>query len=79
MAARLREEGVQISGLVREAIRAEYERRIERRGEDSPLSVVEGILADLPDPPDLPARDFKSNDRRAVRRHIQKQLSRGRR
>jgi hypothetical protein len=79
MAARLRAEGVQISGLVRKAIRSEYERRIERRGEDSPVSVVQGILADLPDPPDLAPRTFATNDRHAVRRHIEKQLVRGRR
>lgn len=79
MAARLRAEGVQISGLAREAIRAEYERRIERRGERSPVAVVRGILADPPDPEDVPPRPFATNDRRAVRGHIEEQLARGRR
>jgi hypothetical protein len=79
MAERLRAEGVQISGLVREAIRAEYERRIERLGEASPAAVARRILADLPDPPDLPPRTFAATDRKALRRHIAERLSRGRR
>jgi hypothetical protein len=77
MAARLRAEGVQISGLVRKAIRSEYERLVERRGEESPVSVVQSILEELPDPPDLPPRAFALNDRHAVKRHIAGKLARG--
>lgn len=79
MADRLRAEGVQISSLVRDAIRTEYARRIEhsigRRGPD----VVRTILADLPDPPNLPPRDFSIQDRKAVKEHIRGRLTRGRR
>ena len=76
MAAELRRAGVPISGLVREAIRREYERRLgpDRRPNRASLLVVE-ILASLPDPGDLPAREFSVADRGAVRRHISKKLA----
>jgi hypothetical protein len=76
MAAALREEGVAISGVVREALRAEYERRFGARRARKGARLVDQILADLPDPPDLPARDFSLTDRRAIADHIRARLSR---
>lgn len=73
----LREAGVPISSLVREAIRAEYERRLARkRGQVRPSRVVADILASLPDPADLPPRSFEATDREAVRRHVVRKLAR---
>lgn len=79
-AAALRESGVLISRLVRESIRAEYDRRIPRRRRRRRASaVMAGIYADYPDPPDLPPRDYDVSDREAARRAIVKVLRRKRR
>lgn len=76
MAAELRRAGVPISGLVREAIRREYDRRLgpDRRPTRPSLLVAE-ILASLPDPGDLPAREFSAANGAEVRRHISKKLA----
>jgi len=74
MAERLRKAGVQISHLVREAIRSEYGRRVERRA-SARVEVVQRILAELPDPSDLPPRGFSLTDGQAVKRHIAAQLA----
>jgi len=78
-AAELREDGIQISDVVREAIRAEYlRRRPGRPGNRRPSLLVKEILEALPDPADLPPRAVDSTDRRAVRRHIAAKLHRRR-
>jgi len=79
MADRLRAAGVPISTLVRNALRAEYARRIERPEEGQALEILRRILNELPDPPDLAARNFSIRDRRAVQRHIAERLVRARR
>jgi hypothetical protein len=76
MAAALRTAGVAISGLVRESLRAEYERRIGRTRKRKGSEVVAAIIESLPDPPGLPAREFSVTDRRAVRRHVRAKLAR---
>ena len=76
MAAALRSAGVAISGVVRQALRAEYERRVGGKRKLKGSQVVAAIIESLPDPPDLPARDFSSTDRRAVRRHVRAELGR---
>ncbi|MGO8996656.1 MAG: hypothetical protein ACLQVI_25355 [Polyangiaceae bacterium] len=75
-AAELREEGVQISDVVREAIRAEYlRRRPGRPGNRRPSNIVKEILAALPDPAETPLpRVVDPADRHAVRRHIAAKL-----
>ncbi|HTM44586.1 MAG TPA: hypothetical protein VL137_06500 [Polyangiaceae bacterium] len=78
MATRLRSSGVEISTLVRDAIRGEYRRRIENDAAASGSDLVKGILMDLPDPPDLEPRGFSTQDRKAVQRHIQRRLRRRR-
>lgn len=78
-AAELREEGIQISDVVREAIRAEYlRRRAGKPGNRRPSLIVKEILAALPDPEGMPERAVEPTDRHAVRRHIAAKL-RGRR
>jgi len=76
MAAALREAGVPLSGVVREALRAEYERRIGSRRRRKGSEVVATILESLPDPPGLPARGFSLTDRHAVRTHVRAKLAR---
>jgi len=75
-AAELREDGIQISDIVREAIRAEYLRRRDAHASTRrrPSLIVSEILAALPDPegPRRPVVD--TTDRRAVRRHIADKL-----
>lgn len=78
MAAALRKAGVPMSTLVRDAIRAEYARRIASTVKGRPSAIVAEILASLPDPPDMPPREVSIADRRAVRRHIAAKLERRR-
>ena len=74
--ADLRRAGVQLSKLVRAAIRTEHARRIEgRAAKPAPSLVVKEILASLPDPPSAASRG-KRADRRAVRRRIVAKLKR---
>ncbi len=66
--AYLRQAGVQLSRVVREAIRAEYDRRASRQEpRRRPAQVMAEIYAAFPDPPDLPARRIDLRDRKAVR------------
>ena len=77
--ARLRQAGVQISRIVREAIRAEHDRRIGRRGMSRrPAEIMAEIYAAYPDPPGLPARQVDLRDRRAVRRAVLARMRRKR-
>jgi hypothetical protein len=73
-AAALRKAGIQISEVVREAIRAEYRRRGANAGVRRPSLIVKTILEALPDPPDMPRRTVDTTDRRAVQRHIAAKL-----
>jgi len=72
----LRDAGIPISTLVREAIREEYERRVAvPHRKMRPSAVMAQILEDLPDPADRARRAVDASDRRAVRRHIATRLS----
>jgi hypothetical protein len=69
--AELRRAGVQISTLVRQAIRAEHEQRVGKRaGGRTAAALVARIYADLPDTPDVVPRGFDLRDRRRVRAAI---------
>ncbi len=76
LVSQLRQAGVEISGIVREAIRAEHGRRVGRRGRPRPAEVMAAIYAALPDPPGLPRRRYDMRDRRAARRAIVRKLRR---
>ena len=78
MAATLRQHGVQVSRVVRQAIRAEYARRLAGRAQGRRASdIVVDIYAAHPDPADLPPREYDVHDRQGARRAIRKRLGRG--
>ena len=71
----LRRQGVELSTVVREAIRAEYERR--QNGEARVVrnrALLEKIYADYPVPEDVPPPPVDMTDRRARSRYIAHQL-----
>ncbi len=78
-AQRLREHGVAISDLVREAIDERFDALRRPRGAGDVRAVVSGLLERYPDPPDLPARDYDVHDRSAARAAILRRLSRKKR
>ena len=69
----LRESGVALSDVLREAIDARY---AELRSDSPPdvKAIIERIFEQHPDPPDLPARDYDVHDRRAARAAILRKL-----
>jgi post-segregation antitoxin (ccd killing protein) len=75
----LRKQGVEISSVVRAAIRAEYERRrTKRRDGRSAAKIMAEIYARHPDPADLPARDYDVHDAKQARAAIVAKLKRER-
>src|SRR5258707_9662519 len=71
IAAQLRRAGVEISSLVREAIRSEYERRRKHKRDGRTASqIIEEIFAKYPDPPDVPVRDYDVHDAKQARAAI---------
>jgi hypothetical protein len=72
-AQRLRERGIRLSDLVREAI---DERFLRLRSEPQPdiKSLIRGIFERYPDPPDLPPRGYDVHDPRAARQAILRKL-----
>jgi len=66
----LRESGVTLSTLVREAIDARYEALAGSGHERDLASVVQQIFENYPDPPDLPPRGYDVHDRTEARRAI---------
>jgi hypothetical protein len=77
--AELRRAGVQISSIVRQAIRVEHEQRVKKRtGGRAAAAVLARIYADLPDTPDVRPRGYDLRDRRAVRAAVEKRVRRRR-
>ncbi len=72
----LREVGVALSDVVREAIDERF--AALRRSESRPdvRTIVRGIFERYPDPSDLPSRDYDVHDRRAARVAILRKLRR---
>lgn len=65
----LRERGVALSDVVREAI---DERFLELRSESKQdvKAIIQRMFDQYPDPPDLPPREYDVHDRRAARKAI---------
>ncbi len=79
-AVELRKTGVTISRIVREAIRAEHDRRVRRpRSQQETTELLSAIYAAHPDPPRVPRRAFDLRDRQAARAAIVDKLQRRRR
>lgn len=74
----LRERGVALSDVVREAI---DERFHELRSESTQdvKAIIQQMFDQYPDPPDLPPREYDAHDRRAARKAILGKLRPGRR
>lgn len=74
----LRERGVALSDVVREAI---DERFLELRSESRQdvKAIIQRMFDQYPDPPDLPPREYDVHDRRAARTAILGKLRSGRR
>ena len=71
--AELRRAGVQISSIVRQAIRAQHERQVGKRaGGRAAATLLARIYADLPDTPDVEPRGYDLRDRRAVRAAVER-------
>ena len=79
-AAALRKAGVRISSLVRDAIRAEFDRqrKLKRRGR-IPSDIVQQIMARYPTPLGTPPRAYNVHDRREARAAILEKLRGARR
>lgn len=78
-AADLRASGVQLSQIVREAIRAAHGQRANRRAASlRPSAIVAAIYAEVPDPPGLPRPRYDLRDRHSVRRAIGARMRRRR-
>jgi hypothetical protein len=76
MAARLREEGIRLSTVVRAAIRAAYDQRARgRRGPRRLSAIMAEIYAAVPAPRGLSPR-YDLRDRKSVRRAILARLRR---
>ena len=74
-AVELRKTGVTISHIVREAIRAEHGRRVQRPGaQQKTTEILWEIYAAHPDPPRTPRRAFDLRDRKAAREAIARKL-----
>lgn len=69
----LHEAGVVVSELVRDAIRAEHERRIRRPSKKKPSELLDEIFAAVPEASD-PGPLVDATDRRAVQAHIRARL-----
>jgi len=79
MVAELRREGVQISGIVREALRSAYSARRKTGGKPRrPSAIMREIYAECPDPPGSSGPRVDLRDRRSVRRAILEALNRPR-
>ena len=75
----LRERGVTLSDIVREAI----DQRFAELGHSSSTAdiraIVRRIFEEFPDPPDLPPREYDLRDRQAARAAIVRKIRRVRR
>ena len=77
MAAYLRKDGIEISGVVRDAIRAAYGQRAADRAAGRRASeIMADIYREHPDPPDLPREKRNLRDRGSVQRSIRQRLQR---
>jgi len=75
-AQELRQQGIVLSDLVREAIDLRYARAAYALSPATVTTVIERIFEQHPDPADLPPRDYDVHDGRAARAAIRRRLTR---
>jgi len=78
-ASRLRERGIALSDLVREAIDARYGEVVARDEGKSAGTILASILERFPDPADLLERTYDVHDATAARRAVRTRLASRRR
>ncbi len=77
LADQLRDEGIPISRIVREAIRTEHARRIPKRGrKQKPSQLVADLFERFPDAPHGEGHGIDTTDRRTVQAYIAARLRR---
>ena len=74
MAAELRKEGVEMSSLVRDAIRTEYGRRRRKLRPEDVDALLAEIYARHPEPSDGAPPTVDILDRRSVREHVTRRI-----
>jgi hypothetical protein len=74
----LRERGLALSDVVREAIDERFAALRQSEGRPDVKAIVRAIFERYPDPPDQPARDYDVHDRRAARGAILRKLRQAR-
>ena len=75
-ARKLRENGIALSDVVREAIDARYDAIREAGTSRDVKAVLKQIFERHPDPPDLPPRTYDVADRKAARAAVAEKLRR---
>ena len=79
MAAHLKQQGVQLSSVVRDAIRVAYDQHARRRQRPQRLSaLMEKIYLEVPDRGGQPRPRYDLRDRKSIRRVIVARLRRRR-
>jgi hypothetical protein len=71
----LRERGIALSDVLREAIDARYGEVVARNDGESAGTILTSILERFPDPPDLPERTYDVHDAAAARRAVRTRLA----
>lgn len=75
-ARKLREQGVTLSEVVREAIDERYEAIAKPTTAREATRILDRVFEQHPDPPDLPARTYDVHDRTQARDAIRRKLRR---
>lgn len=78
-AKRLRERGITLSDVVREAIDSRYDELTGQASDRGAVAIVQEILAADPDPDTVRPRTYDVHDAHAARKAIRSSLSRARR
>lgn len=77
LADELRDHGIPISQIVRQAIRTEHARHIAKRGrKQKPSELIADLFEQFPDAPRAKGHGFDTTDRRAVQSSIAARLGR---
>lgn len=74
----LRDRGVSLSDVVRDAIDVRYEALQRSEAPADVRALVTGLFARFPDPPDRATRGYSVHDARAARRAVRRKLGRER-